>query len=199
MGICSRSTLFNFAVVTDEMLTGGRSIREVAKTLATAVSLAVQAHCKIILFGIEVRHSESCEWRTLRESLQGALAAGSVGIFPAGNRSGGPDVVQCRWPEAVVVASHNWRGIPSLFSPLMGGGVNTVFAPGENVPGAGPGSGYVVRSGTSFAAAIAAGAFALATCVLRACSVFEIAVKLCPRPHRVLDGTVLLGEMAHTF
>jgi hypothetical protein len=194
MGICSGCTVFNYAFVTDDMLTGTLSTREVARTLAVAVNLAVEANCQTIVFGIEIRHPESCEWRPLRESLRAALAAGAVMILPAGNRSGAPDATPCGWPEALVTASCDWRGTTSLFSPLLWQTGNTIFAPGENVPGAGPDSGYVVRSGTSFAAAIAAGAFGLATCLFPGRPVSDIAADLCRPPHRILNGTALFTK-----
>lgn len=189
MAMCAGGTLFNYAVVTDEMLAGEMSTRDAAKTLAAAVRLAVQADCQTIAFGIELRHPESLDWRPLRQSLLAAVEAGSIVILPAGNRDGTRDASSlCRWPEALVVGSCDWRGDSSAFSPLFGRSGNTICAPGENIPGAGPASGYTVRSGTSFAAAVAAGAFGLAK-HLSGRPVFDIVAALCRPPHHILDGT----------
>jgi subtilisin family serine protease len=193
LGLCPGGTLVNFALVTDAMLTV-MPIRNVAAVLASAVSHAVARGCRVILFGIEIRGAESRAWQPLRESLRAAVVAGSVVVLPAGNRAGAPARTPCCWPEALVAASHDWRGRVSSFSPLRGQCGNTILAPGENVPGAGPGSTYVVRSGTSFAAAVAAGSLALATCLAPGRATVDLAAALCPPPTRILNAAALLTE-----
>jgi subtilisin family serine protease len=190
MAICAACTLVNVGVVTDDMLTGRRSIRNVARTLASAVAAANEAKCQTILFGIEIRQPESPEWTPLRESVRAASARGAAVVLPAGNRPGAP-AGPCSWPEALVVGSRSWCGAVSAFSPQVRRGANMILAPGENVPGAGPDASYVVRSGTSFAAAVAAAAFTLAKCLAPYRPIFAIASDLCPLPTRALDATAL--------
>ncbi|HTM24096.1 MAG TPA: S8 family serine peptidase [Vicinamibacterales bacterium] len=191
MAICPECTLVNVAVVTDDMLAGLSSIRDAARALATAVRLATQADCRTIVFGIEIRRPESAGWMPLRESLRAAAAAGSVVIFPAGNRPWPSAAAQSRWPETLIVGSRDWRGRASIFSPLPARDGTTIFAPGEDVPGAGPDAGYVVRSGTSFAAAIAAGALALARAAAPWRGPAEIVADLFRPPSRALDASPL--------
>jgi subtilisin family serine protease len=189
MAICPEGTLVNIAVVTDDMLTGTASIRDVARRLATAVRLATEADSGTIVFGIEIRTPESSCWMPLREAVRAAVGAGAAVIFPAGNRPWPAAAAPCRWPEALIVASRDWRGRASVFSPLAPRGGNTIFAPGENVPGAGPDAGYAVRSGTSFAAAMAAGAFALARAAAPCRGLFDIVADLWRPPSRALDAS----------
>jgi hypothetical protein len=162
MAICSGCTLFNFAVVMDEMLDGCSMTRSIASVLAWAVDSAVQAKCHVIVFGIEILQADSRQWTWLRESIVVALASGAVVVVPAGNPSRVQAATPACWPDVLVAASHDWRGNISRFSAFPARSGNMIFAPGEDVPGADPASEYVVQSGTSFAAAITAGAFGLA-------------------------------------
>jgi hypothetical protein len=194
LAICFGCTLVNFAVVTEEMLSAGPPIRKVARTLAATVDLALKAKCQTIVFGVEIRQPESREWEPLRESIRVAVAAGSAVILPTGNRSLAQAATPCSWPEVIVTASRNWRGDASPFSPQSGRSGNTIFAPGENIPGAGPGSSYVIRSGSSFAAAVAAGAFGFASCLAPGRAVSDLAAELCTPPRRILDGAALCAK-----
>ncbi len=199
MALCSQCAVLNVAVVTDDMLTGRRSIGDIAAALAAAVDLAVHNGCQIIVFGIEIRHGSSRDWQPLRESLRAARAAGSVAILPAGNRQGVQTGTQCTWPEALIASSCGWEGNASVFSPLSMPGGNTIIAPGENVPGAGADSGYVIRSGTSYAAAIVAGALSLAASLVPGSAILDIAAAICRPPHRTLDGRMLVvKQSAHS-
>jgi subtilisin family serine protease len=191
MAICAACTLVNVAVVTDDMLAGRLSTRTVARTLASAVAAATEATCQTILFGIEIRHPESPEWTPLRESIRAASMRGAAVVLPAGNRPGAPAAGPCSWPEALVVGSRGWSGAASAFSPHSKRGASMILAPGENVPGAGPDASYAIRSGTSFAAGVAAAAFTLAKCLAPCRPIFAIASDLCPPPTRALDATAL--------
>lgn len=192
LGICGESPLLNLAVVTDEMLTA-LPIANVAATLAAAVDRAAAENCDVILLGIEIRRADARDWQPLRESIRAAAAAGAIVVIPVGNR---PSSTPCGWPEAVSVASLDWRGHASPFSPRRGASPTTIFAPGENIPGAGPGTDFIVRSGTSFAAAVAAGAFGLARGLETGMPAPTIAAALCPPPDRVVDATALVHRTA---
>jgi hypothetical protein len=186
LGLCSGCTLRNFSVVTDAMLAGTLSIKQTAHILAGAVKSAVGTGCRIIVFGIELRHPESPCWDALRSAVLEASAAGALTVVPAGNSL---QSQQCNWPGILTAFSCNWRGQLSAFccKPLRSS--NIVLAPGENVPGAALTSEYGVRSGTSFAAAIAAGAVARAACLSPRRPLFAIAGELCRPPRHVLDAT----------
>jgi subtilisin family serine protease len=148
----------------------------------------------VILFGVEIRHPEAPAWRILREALAAAQTAGSVAILPAGNRPAGP---ACAWPEALVVGSVTWRGDRSAFSPFKSRLSNGVYAPGENIPGAIAGGGFGLRSGSSFAATLAAGTLALAAAQRPNAPVIHAAAHLFPPPHRVLNGAALFIHQSH--
>jgi subtilisin family serine protease len=192
MALCQSAPLLNYACVTDEMLTGTTSIRTSAVTLATAVHLAVSAGCRAIAFGIEVRYPQSHDWNPLREAFDAAARAGAALFVPVGNRSGTPPHPPCHWPSALVTASCDKRGNLSRFSlrPVSAGAA--IFAPGEDVPGAGPNNSYETRSGTSFATALAAGACGLASALAPGRSALDISTALWPPPRRILDGTRFL-------
>lgn len=195
LAICPRCTVFNFAVVTDEMLAGSLSIHHTASMLAKAVERAIQANCQTILFGVEIRQPDAHAWQPLRESIRAALSAGSVVILPAGNRwDGVPDALRCAWPEALIAASRDCRGNLSGFSPMALRGGRAISAPGDDIPGAGPDGGYLVQSGTSFSAAIAAGALGLAACLYPGRSGNDLAAALFRLPHRILDGAPLFHD-----
>jgi hypothetical protein len=198
MALCEGGTLMNYACVTDEMLTGAMSIRLSALTLATAVNLAVAAGCRAIAFGIEIRRPESQDWKPLRESLDAAVRAGAAVFIPVGNRSSALPHTPCNWPGALITASCDRQGNVSIFSlrPVPAGAA--IFAPGEDMPGAGPNDSYETRSGTSFATALAAGACGLASALAPARSALDISTALWLPPRRILDGTrfLLRGEGA---
>jgi subtilisin family serine protease len=192
MAMCPECTLLNYAVVTDAMLTGNVAVRMVAEELAKVVELATRAKCQVIVFGVQIHQADSRHWEPLRESLRSALAANSAVIIPVGNRKGAGAVNACTWPEVIITASLGWRGTMSAFSNRTN--TNTIFAPGEEIPGAGPASGYMTLSGTSFAATIAAGAFARARSLFPDRSLAEIVAELCPLPNRMLNGSRLFAR-----
>ncbi len=191
MGLCSSCTVVNYGVVTDEMLSGTVHPLDLARILARVVLQAVRAGCRIILLGIEIRRPEARVWNPLRDAIRTAIATESIVIIPAGNRDRFSEPGSCCWPEALVVASSNWRGEGSLFSPISGQNSSLCVAPGEFVPGAGADSSYTVLSGTSFAAAIVAGALSLGAIRFPTRSLLDLASTLCPLPHRILNGTSL--------
>lgn len=194
MGLCPGCALVNYGVVTDEMLSGTLHPTIVARALATAVQHAVNTGCRIILLGIEIHLPESIVWNALRESIRTASANGSLVIIPAGNRNRYAEPESCCWPEALVVSSCTWRGERSLFSPFSSRNNSSCLAPGEFVPGAGANSDYSVLSGTSFAAAIVAGALSLGASLFPNSSLFDLASILCPPPHRILNGKSLFSS-----
>ena len=195
LAICPGCTLLNLAVVTDDMLTGALSILEVAKSLASAVDLAVKDGCRVILFGIEMRFPQSSDWAPLSAALRAANSLDVVTILPGGNSAAISAQSRTRWAGAVIAASCNYDGDPSSFSPLGDRSSHMIFAPGQDIPGAGLESGYTVRSGTSFAGAIAAGAFALAKSILPDHPMFDLVANLCRPPGRILDGRYLLPKV----
>ena len=186
LGISSKCILYNFSVVTDAMLSGRASTFQTASVLGAAVNEAVQAGGRVIVFGIEIRHSQSADWHPLSSAVRAASERGVMVIAPLGNSQQSQPT---NWPGFWTVVSCDWRGRVSAFcsQPLRSN--TTIVAPGERVPGAGPEGKYAVRSGTSFAAAVAAGAFAHAASFSPRRPVFDIAAELCPPTHRLLDGT----------
>ncbi|CAN7634834.1 S8 family serine peptidase [Trinickia sp. LjRoot230] len=194
LGLCRGATLVNCAAVSTPMLTGSMPLPEVAAALAVAVRQALRARCRTIVFGVEIRYPESPSWRHLRDAIAVARAAGAIVVLPAGNRPGTWTETPCTWPEALVVASLASHGGPSGFSVAAGLGARTVFAPGEDIPGAVAGGTVSVRSGTSFAAAMAAGVLALAGMLGPERSVSDTIAGLFPPPRRRLDAGALFAS-----
>ena len=147
---------------------------------------AAGAECRVILLGVELRYPDSPYWDVLRSAALGASAKGAITVVPAGNS---PRSQPCNWPGILTAFSCNWRGQISAFCCKGLRSSNIILAPGEDVPGAASTSEYDVRSGTSFAAAVAAGAFARAASLSSDRPLFDIAGQLCRPPRRLLDAT----------
>jgi subtilisin family serine protease len=192
LAICGDAPLFNYAVITDELLHYASATERVAATLATAVRAALDEGCRVILLGLELRRPESRAWQPLRDSLRYAATSGAAVVVPAGNRANAHDMTST-WADALTVASLDWRAHPSVFSSHVAQNRNAIFAPGEDIPGARRGGGFTLRSGSSFAAAIATGAFALAMKAAPGVALAAVAGALCPPPRRVLDGAAFFG------
>jgi hypothetical protein len=188
MGICSNCTLINVPAVSDGMLEGSLPIGETARQLAEAVRRTVDEGCRLILFGIAIRKAAHPDWSQLRETLRCVAQAGVLAIVPAANSAEAFSSPQISWPETLTVASHDWRGMVSSFSRAHGRTRPVVFAPGENIPGAADDNDFVVWSGSSGAAAIAAGSIALCCSLWPYRSTFDVAGTLFSSCNRVLDG-----------
>jgi hypothetical protein len=188
MALCPDCTLIHMPVVSGAMLAGELSLRETAGHLAAAVDVLVRAKCRILLFGIAIERATHSDWSALRQALRTAAGTGVLAIVPAGNRPAGARQAPAPWDEVLTVASLDWRAIVSQFSRHGLTARHAVYAPGENVPGATGQSGFSNWSGSSAAAAIAAGAIALGCSAAPQHSPVEVARQLFPPPRRVLDG-----------
>lgn len=196
VALCAGATVFNFPVVDDDMLHGRTSIAATANALARALQQAVGAGCRTIVFTIELLQPDSPHWQCLRDALRWARSQGAIVVVPAGNHGAGWGRLPCPWPDILVVGSLGASGTISAFSAHARRLPNVVYAPGERVPGAGPGRGYDVRSGTSFAAVLAAGALELLR-VTRPADPWPHLVGSLFRPSwRLLDASVLAHQVS---
>nr|WP_308605859.1 S8 family serine peptidase [Massilia sp. DJPM01] len=191
LALCAGATIFNFAVIDDAMLEGRASIAATADALARALRQAVDAGCRTIVFSSELLQADSAHWRSLRDAVQWARAQGAIVVVPAGNHGAGWGQSPCAWPGILVVGSIGASGNISEFSAHARRLPNVVYAPGELVPGAGPGHGYELRSGTSFAAVLAAGALELLRVMRPADAWPDLVATLFKPPWRFLDASVL--------
>ncbi|MDQ1919262.1 S8 family serine peptidase [Massilia pseudoviolaceinigra] len=191
LALCAGATVFNFPVIDDAMLQGRASIAATADALARALRQAVDAGCRTIVFSTELLQADSPHWRCLRDAVQWARAQGAIVVVPAGNHGAGWGQVPCPWPGILVVGSIGASGNISEFSAHARRLPNVVYAPGEQVPGAGAGHGYELRSGTSFAAVLAAGALELLRVRRLSDAWPDLVATLFRPPWRFLDASVL--------
>jgi hypothetical protein len=193
LGLCADCTLINIPAVSDAMLDGTLSVSETARRLAGAVDFAVAAGCSIILFGIAIQRSDHPDWSVLKHALWRAVKANILAIIPAGNGRTLGDDPQAPWSEALFVASTSWRGATSRFSLSLGSRGRQVFAPGEDLPGASGEQDLVVQSGSSGAAAMAAGAVAIGCALQPGRPIFDVTGDLFPPPDHRLNGAACLN------
>lgn len=130
--------------------------------LARAINMALEQGAHIInISGGELTPSGVAE-PLLSQAISQCAKNGTLIVAAAGN-----DGCQCLHipasePSVLAVGAMNSKGTPLKFSNWGDAYLKQgVLAPGENIPGALPGGGVVVKSGTSFATPIVSGVAAL--------------------------------------
>lgn len=130
--------------------------------VARAITQAISSGARIInLSGGQLAASGEAEW-VLADAIRQCAASDVILVAAAGNEGCECLHVPAATPSVLVVGAMDDNGNPSSFSnwndAYHGHGI---LAPGEAIPGAAPGGGVEVRSGTSYAAPIVTGVLAL--------------------------------------
>jgi subtilisin family serine protease len=161
VGLCPGCRLLSVPVVDAEMLSGRAEAGRVSARLGGAVAAAADAGADVVLLGVELGAGAPAVFRAFCEAVATAARLGVRTVVPAGH---GGDVASdtLATPGVVPVAIGDSNGFPH---PAATWGVELgrrgLLAPGVGVPGAVPGESVDRRSGSSLAAALVAGAFAL--------------------------------------
>lgn len=161
LGICPRITLLNVAAVDDRMLDGRMEPAEAGHVLAAAIRAAIDARAEVLLLGVSLHGAGRDAFGPLFELLGAAASRGIRAVIPAGN-DGGLDSPAAELPGVIPVAfaddlaTADRRNRWSVALARHG-----LLAPGTGVPGLDGLGNVVVRAGSSQAAAIVAGAYAL--------------------------------------
>jgi hypothetical protein len=162
LGLCPGITLLNLVSVDEAALRGKVPPAEIAKHLSEAVLFAVRCGAAVILMGLEFAAHQMLYFERLALAIRSASARGVRTIIPAGNspRISPSPLLSC--PGVVPVGMTNSLGSPDArgtWGPAIT--QRGLMAPGVDIPGAALGGGFALRTGTSYAAAFVAGAFAL--------------------------------------
>lgn len=185
VAICPRVTVLNFGVATEDDATLGAA-------LAQSVHDAVRAGVCAILLTLEFAAGYRLSLENCRAAIRGAAAAGVRTIVPSGN-SGLLAVSEIAGTPGVVPVVMMRNGIPhdrATLHPLVA--QRGLGAPGVDIPVAGGSSLKRVATGSSFAAAVVAGAFALLHARYRDCGNDEIWNALLSEPRKLGLPTLLV-------
>ncbi|MEV0115916.1 S8 family serine peptidase [Streptomyces sp. NPDC050844] len=159
LGVCTGARLVSIPVADPALLRGRLTPRAVSQRLNRAIWAAVEAGADVILCGLVL--SPAVEHQ-IAAAVEAAARAGVWSVFPAGNSGGIRTSELFSTPGVIPVAFTTHRATPH---PLTTWGVGIarsgLLAPGTDLPGALSPTGYGQRSGSSFAAALVAGSFAL--------------------------------------
>jgi hypothetical protein len=140
---------------------GEAGVREVIEGIRTAVKLG--ARVINISAAIPARQSDAKTDRQIQDAIWSAVTKGVVVVAPTGNEAAQALDVPAVYPHVLAVAATDEGNAHADFSNT-GVGVD-LAAPGANITTASPSSlcstGYVLVSGTSFAAPAVAGAAAM--------------------------------------
>ena len=161
VGLCQRCRLLSVPVVDGEMLAGGADAGEASARLGEAVAAARAGGAHVVLLGVELGGGPAASFHGFRGAVEAAARDGVRTVVPAGHRAG-PSVPALATPGVVPVALGDSQGLPHRAGTWgVELGRRGLLAPGIDLPGALPGGRVGLRSGSSLAAALVAGAFAL--------------------------------------
>lgn len=157
LGLCPECHLLAVGSLDAQMLDGSSSVAAIARRLGDSVIAACRGGAEVIMLPLDIAPHPSSAWRPLIQALAAAASAGVRTIIPIGNTAGfaSPILAACGViPVAAIgsAAQHRWGTAVSR---------SAIAAPGVSIQGATSGGGYAVRSGSSFAVAFVAAAFAL--------------------------------------
>jgi subtilisin family serine protease len=158
LGLCQNCRLLAIAALDAPLLSGRISIAVVAERLARAVTVALQGGADVILLPLDVASEPNGAWGPLIRALGEAARLGVRTVISAGNRSGPAAPILAISGVVPVAGCEGWA-VPGRWGAAVARG--GIAAPAVGIPGADPTGGYTVRSGSSFAAAFVAAAFAL--------------------------------------
>ncbi|TMJ01171.1 MAG: hypothetical protein E6G97_17645 [Alphaproteobacteria bacterium] len=158
LGLCPGARLLNANVVDDAMLDGEIDAAACSERLADAIGWAARAEADVIVCGIEIVGAERAVWNPLWAAIAEAARHGVRTIIPLGNESGVRQGA-AHAHGAIWVLAGDWNGLWSPRANIACAGGPVLAAPGFGIPVALPEGGCAAASGSSFAAAIVAGAF----------------------------------------
>jgi subtilisin family serine protease len=162
LGICPGCTLLSVPSVDERMISGSATARETATALAAAMNLAVDANADVVQIGLSFAANYERAFEPLAAAIRRAAARGVRTILPAGNESSLAPSALLSLPGVIPVGIATASGEldpHSTWGPAIA--QRGLCAIGVDIPGALSPSGYTRRSGSSFAATIVTGAFAL--------------------------------------
>jgi subtilisin family serine protease len=166
MSLCPACTLLSVPAVSEAMVQAKISATETARQLARAVRRALAANPSVIQLSLEFHPRYSDCFQILGDALADAAARGVRTVIPAGNYPTLDLVPLLATAGVIPVAIADWNGTPyregTFGAAVARGGL---MAPGIEIPGAEPPTGFVERSGSSFSATFVTGAFALLAAV----------------------------------
>lgn len=165
LGICAGCTLVSVPVVDEKFIQHRLSSGKAVMRIATAIKHAVKQGADVLLLSLEFAPERSLGFRPVAEALAWALTRGVRSVVAAGNRNMLSASVLLAAAGVVPVAMARVDG--TLHEQSTRGitiGARGLLAPGEALAGAALPAGVGRRTGTSYAAAIVAGTFALLRC-----------------------------------
>ena len=149
-------------VFKDDPRSPGRILPCTQTELAQAINQAREREATLINISGGQLTSHSSASPELVESVRKCVASGILIVSATGNDGCDCIHVPAALPGVLAVGSLSNKGDPSAFSNFgREYESNGILAPGEEVPGAEPGGGVQLRSGTSFATPILTGVAAL--------------------------------------
>jgi Subtilase family len=162
LSLCPDSRILSIPVVDEAMIKGDTPPDKVAESLARAMMRAVAEAASVIHLSIELRTCERRFLDPLVDAVSFAARRKVRIIMPAGNTGNLSPSALLAAPGVLPVGMAGNATNPdprSAWGPSIAR--RGLMAPGTDIPGALSPRGYTRRSGTSFAAAIVTGAFAL--------------------------------------
>lgn len=193
LGICRRATLLNFSV--DTRVAGSAGARTLAIRLAAAIREAVAAGASAIVLTIEFPPGNVASLEPLRDAIAAAAAAGVRTIVPSGNTPGLVESDVIDTPGVVPVVMMD-GGQPHPRATL---GVCVarcgLGCPGADIPVAASAGGGVAATGSSYAAAIVAAAYAVTQSLFPAKTSDEIWSALLSAPRRTQPPSLFVPPM----
>ncbi|MFN0128332.1 MAG: S8 family serine peptidase [Verrucomicrobiales bacterium] len=162
VGLCPACTVLSLPAVDDDMVTGRTSARETAQRIAACVGRAVEADADLVVLSLEFAPRQQQAFQIVADAIARAAARGVRTVLPAGNQSSLDPGLVAAAPGAVPVALGYDNGLVHPRATLgMAIAQRGLLAPGVDIPGALSTGGYALRSGSSFSAALVAGAAGL--------------------------------------
>jgi subtilisin family serine protease len=200
LGLCPDCTILSLPVVDRRFERGELAPAAAAARIAAAIGRAVTVRADVIQLSMAFDLELDQSFTPVVSALSAAAARGIFTFIAAGNEGTRGSSAVLRAPGVVPVAMAGVDGLAhprSALGPTLG--ARGILAPGAEVPGAIPPDGLGSASGTSFAAALATGAFVLLRSCFPARSPPEILAALrrqrgALRPSRSLVPPRLDGE-----
>ena len=166
LGLCPGATLLSVPAVDDPMLDGRLAPAQVGDALARAVDASLDAGAEVILFGVSLHGAGREVFGPVIEALARAARLGVRAVIPTGNDSGLDSpvaavtgVIPVAFADDQATADPRNRWSVSLAR-------DGLLAPGTGIPGIDGAGNLVVGAGSSHAAAMVTGAYALLRAVV---------------------------------
>jgi len=178
------------------MLSGAVNPRTVAERLAEAVKAAVSNGAQVIQISLEFSSRAIQRFDVLRDAVANAAEVGVRTVLPAGNSGLIETSGIFDSPGVVPVVMTDLKGVPVGGSTLgRAAAQRGLMSVGVELPGADSRGGFATRSGSSFAAALVTGAFALLSGVIREKSSEQIWEAILSRRNNCVYSSLLIPRM----